>query len=454
VRPDLRARLSPIYGPDAPQALELQCERIGRALMRFRQVYGPGPVQLFRAPGRVNLIGEHTDYNHGYVLPMALDKDVILLARPRSDAQVCLENIEADFAPRAFEIGAEIPPRPAGDWANYAQGPAQLLAREYGPNLAGCDVLVSGEAPCGVPRGAGLSSSSAFTVAFAVTLVSLNRLPLRGPALADACGRAEWYVGTRGGVMDQFISILAERDRALFLDCRPQPQTGGYTYRQVPIPKGYNVVVVDSCVKHANTGPLFNRRVAEGRIGVRLLREHYPQITHLRDVSDIPWADLEPLLPEAISADALRARGIEPDTILDNGLNPDTDQFQVRRRCRHVISENKRVRDCAAALRRGDMEEVGRLLHAAHTSASQDYEISTPEIDALVALAEAQPGCLGARLTGAGWGGCVVALVRAADARAFAHNLPSRYMQRTGLAGRIFACRSAAGAGLVGEGCV
>lgn len=447
MRPDLRARLSPIYGPDAPQALELQCERIGRALMRFRQVYGPGPVQLFRAPGRVNLIGEHTDYNHGYVLPMALDKDVILLARPRSDAQVCLENIEADFAPRAFEIGADMPPRPAGDWANYAQGPAQLLAREYGPNLAGCDVLVSGEAPCGVPRGAGLSSSSAFTVAFAVMLVSLNRLPLRGPALADACGRAEWYVGTRGGVMDQFISILAERDRALFLDCRPQPQTGGYTYRQVPIPKGYNVVVVDSCVKHANTGPLFNRRVAEGRIGVRLLREHYPQITHLRDVSDIPWADLEPLLPEAISADALRARGIEPDTILDNGLNPDTDQFQVRRRCRHVISENRRVLQSVAALQAGDMATFGRLMAEAHASARDDYEISTPEIEALVAAASAAPGCCGARLTGAGWGGCIVALVESSAVTAFVHYVTTAYRRQVGIEAEAFICRSAPGAG-------
>jgi galactokinase len=446
---DLLSWLSPIYGQDSPQALNAQCDRVERALARFRRLYGPGPVQLFRAPGRVNLIGEHTDYNHGYVMPMALDKDVMVLARARSDAQVRLGNVEEGFGLRTFEIGVEIPRQPLGDWANYAQGPAQLLAREYGPDLMGCDALVAGDPPLGVPRGAGLSSSSALTVAFAVTLVTLNRLPIQGPALAEACGRAEWYVGTRGGIMDQFISVLAHRDQALFLDCRPCLGTGEYTYRHVPIPSGHSVVVVDSRVKHANTGPLFNRRVAEGRIGVRLLQERYPHITHLRDVDDLPWSELESLLPETIGADALRARGIDPDAILDNGLSPDTDSFRVRQRCHHVITENRRVLLSIEALQAGDTVTFGRLMQEAHASARDDYEISTPEIEALVAAANAAPGCLGARLTGAGWGGCIVALVETSAVPAFVHGVTDAYRESVGYEAEAFVCRSAPGAGHV-----
>ncbi|MBC7235690.1 MAG: hypothetical protein H5T69_07590, partial [Chloroflexi bacterium] len=344
------AALKRIYG----QGIELdsgQAARYERTLQAFHRRYGPGRVFLFRAPGRVNLIGEHTDYNHGFVLPMALDKDLLLLARPRNDDVVQLANMEETFEERAFRIANDVPPQPMGDWANYAQGPAQLLEREFGPGLRGFDGLLDGAPPYGVPRGAGLSSSSALTVVVAVALVTLNSLALSGAALADACGRAEWYVGTRGGIMDQFISILARQGHALFLDCRPRAD-GGYIYRHVPIPDGYEVLVIDSGVRHRNTGPLFNRRVAEGRIGVRLLQERYPGITHLRDLEAIPWEELEPLLPERIHAEELRRLGIDPEAILDGGASPQTDVFFVRRRCRHVITENRRVLASSNALER------------------------------------------------------------------------------------------------------
>ncbi len=445
---DLLTHLIPIYGSDPSCDVHGQARRVGRALTLFRQQYGPGEVHLFRAPGRVNLIGEHTDYNHGYVLPMALDRDVLLLARPRTDATVRLANAEAAFTERQFTIGAAIPPQPAGDWANYPQGPAQLLAQEFGPAVRGFDGLVDGEAPWGVPRGAGLSSSSALTVVGAFALVTLNALPLAGSALADACGRAEWYVGTRGGIMDQFISILAERDHALFLDCRPAPD-GSYRLEQAPIPPGYSVVVVDSRVKHSNTGPLFNRRVAEGRIGVRLLAARYPGITHLRDVDGRPWGELEPLLPEAISSAELRAQGIDPERILDAGRSPETDTFLVRRRCRHVISENARVLASMAALRTGDLAAFGALLGQAHRSARDDYDISIPEIECLVSAAASAPGCLGARLTGAGWGGCIVALVASPAVSDFSVSVCDRYQRQTGRSAQAFVCRSAPGAGRV-----
>ena len=439
--------LQRIYGED-PQMLEQQSLRYRRGLEAFMARYGPGEVRIYRAPGRVNLIGEHTDYNHGYVLPMALDKDVLLFARARADQMVNLANIEAGFGERHFLIGRDIPPQPLGDWANYVQGPAQLLEREQGPGLRGFDALVDGAPPHGVPRGAGLSSSSALTVVSAVALVRLNGIALEGPVLAESCGRAEWYVGTRGGIMDQFISILAQRGHALFLDCRPAAD-GSYRLKQVPIPAGYAIIVVDSGVRHRNTGPLYNRRVAEGRIGVRLLQRRFPGITHLRDVNHLPWEELEPLLPEVIHTDELLQMGIDPEKILDGGVSPGTDTFFVRKRCRHVIHENNRVLQSVAALERGDMATFGQLMGEAHASARDDYEISTPEIEALVRLANAVPGTVGARLTGAGWGGCIVAAVREEAADAFREAVVCGYRRETGLEAHVFICRSASGAGEV-----
>jgi len=444
--PSLDEALRCIYGDD-PQLLEQQSLRYRRGLEAFAVRYGPGEVRAYRAPGRVNLIGEHTDYNHGYVLPMALDKDVLIFARARTDQAVNVANVEPDFGERRFIISRDIPLHPIGDWANYVQGPAQLLEREQGPGLRGFDALIDDAPPYGVPRGAGLSSSSALTVASAVTLVGLNRLALGGPALAESCGRAEWYVGTRGGIMDQFISLLAQRGHALFLDCRPAADGSGYTLRQVPIPARYAIIVVDSGVRHRNTGPHFNRRVAEGRIGVRLLQRRFPGITHLRDVNHLPWGELEPLLPEVIHTEELLQMGINPETILDGGVSPGTDTFFVRKRCRHVITENNRVLQSVAALERGDMAAFGRLLGEAHASARDDYEISTPEIEALVRLASAVPGTAGARLTGAGWGGCIVAAVREDAADAFREAVVRGYRHETGLEAQVFICRSAARAG-------
>jgi len=252
--------------------------------------------------------------------------------------------------------------------------------------------------------------------------------------------------------MDQFISILARRDHALFLDCRPTPDApGGYVMRHVRIPSGYAVVVADSSIRHRNTGPRYNRRVAEGRIGVRLLQQQYPGITHLRDVENIPWADLEPLLPEVINSAELRAQGIDPENILDHGVSPQTDTFYVRRRCRHVITENRRVLESVAALEQGDVATFGRLMNEAHASARDDYEISTPEIEALVRLANAFPDTMGARLTGAGWGGCIVALVKYEGVEAFRRHLVQGYKNETGLDTQVTICHSAAGAGPVFE---
>lgn len=444
----LRAALEFIYGQE-PKLLASQMERYCANLALFADLYGPGDVLVLRAPGRVNLIGEHTDYNQGYVLPAALDKDVLLLCRPRDDDLVRLQNVESAYPDRQFRITPEIPPQPVGDWANYAQGPAQLLARETGQPLCGIDALVDGRAPHGIPRGSGLSSSSALTVATAAALVRVNGLNISGVALADACGRAEWYVGTRGGIMDQFSAILARRDHALFLDCRPRGEGPDYRYEHVPLPAEFAVVVVDSGVRHRNTGPHFNRRVAECRIGVRLLQRHYPDIQSLRDVEDLPWEDLEPLLPETISRDELAGLGIDPDALLNRGVATGAHQFLVRRRCRHVVSENRRVLEAVSALRAGDVRAFGALMDQAHASARDDYEISTLEIETLVGIARQAEGTMGVRLTGAGWGGCVVALVAHELAASFCDSVPKAYQFETGKRAQSFLCRSGPGASLV-----
>jgi len=460
---ELARALAPVYGEASVAAGQLA--RYTDALAALIAQAGPGPARFFRAPGRVNLIGEHTDYNHGYVLPMALDKDILFVARPRGDAIVNLWNVEpARFPPRTFTISADIPRSPLGDWANYIKGAAQALCQAAGRELRGADILASGPAPWGVPPAAGLSSSSALTVVAALTIATLNGLDLPKLALAPLCSEAEWYVGTRGGIMDQFISVLAERDRALLLDCRPQGGGVGepvYVMRQVPIPTGHKVLIFNSAVPREKTKSLFNVRVAEGRIGVALLRRRYPGITHLRDISTetlgLSQAEilalLDALLPDETTQDALRQAGFldEPLAAMFADYRLADDQvYRVQPRCRHVITENARVLASEAALATGDVRRFGGLMNVAHESMSRDYAASCPEVDALAGLCRACEGVLGARVTGAGWGGCVVALVADGYEADVLAQVTERYRAATGLPGEGFVCASAPGAGEVG----
>ena len=433
--------LERVYG----EAAEAQQARYSAALTAFARTYGPGPVHIFRAPGRVNLIGEHADYNDGFVLPMALDRDVLLLARPRPDGVVRLHNTEPEFAPRTFALGPTIPSAPAGDWSNYVRGAAQMVARWVSPHTRGMDALVEAAPPHGVPRGAGLSSSSALTVVAALALAHLNDWQPDPVLFARLCSEAEWYVGTRGGIMDQFIALLARPGHALFLDCRPQGPDR-YTFVHVPLPPGYRILVADTGVRHTNVRGEFNLRVAACRAGVACLRPHYPGITHLRDVQDVAWAELAPLLPEVLTIAEARARRADLD---DVPLPTDEAELRVRACCRHVHSENERVRATVAALEAGDAAAVGHLLNQAHASARDDYDVSCPELEALVEAARAVEGTLGARLTGAGWGGCIVALVRQEAVPDFEAEVPRRYREQTGREATIFACRAGGSAGPV-----
>lgn len=440
---ELATLLTKIYGEGGG----LQVARYREAIDAFTAVYGPGEIWLFRAPGRVNLIGGHTDYNHGYVMPVALDKDVLLLARPRADTLVRLRNVEPAFVPISFTLSYEIPTAEAGDWGNYARGAAQAVANGLKKRATGFDALVSAEPPFGVPRGAGLSSSSALTVVTAVTTATLNQWQPDSGTLGQLCAEAEWYVGTRGGIMDQFISVMGQRDHALFLDCRPEAD-GTYRTAQVPLPADYSLLVINSGVKHSNVRGSYNHRVAACRAGVGLLQVHYPDITHLRDVEAVPWEQLEPHLPERVTVGELNAQGIDLTDI--PGITAET-TLHVRARCRHVWSENQRVHAAVAALHEQDMVEFGRLLAAAHASARDDYDISCLEIELIVTLLGDLPSVLGARLSGAGWGGCVVAMVEKTAVSTLTTHLQTHYTTPVGTPPDIFACTSTDGAGFIGK---
>lgn len=428
------------YGPTTQQ----QISRYAAALAHFRALYGAGLVQLFRAPGRVNLIGEHTDYNQGFVLPAALDKDVVMLGRPRRDRTLRVANMEPGYPPVEFVLSDVIPPAPRGDWSNYLRGPAQMLAQQA--EVPGMDLLVIGTPPFGVPRGVGLSSSSAVVVATAVTLAHQAGLPYATPAFAHACADAEWYVGTRGGIMDHFAALLTQRDHALFLDCRARPD-GTYVTRQIPFPASHRLLVIDSGVHHDNIRGEFNLRVAACRAGVALLRAAYPTATHLRDLQEIPWLTLGPYLPEVSTVLELTQSDIELGDI--PGLDSSA-PLHIRACCRHVWFENARVLHTLDALALGDIDGVGKLLTDAHNSAANDYRISTPELDFLVKRANAMPGVVGARLTGAGWGGCVLVLVAAETIEALQADLGVSYAAAFGYTPTMFLCQAAPGAGYLG----
>ena len=376
----------------------------------FIKRFGTHPRLIVRAPGRVNLIGEHTDYNEGFVLPVAIDRATVVAARNRDDDTV---TVVADTIGRedSFSL-ADITYTQQQRWSNYVRGVAKaLLARE--PKLSGANMLIASD----VPMGSGLSSSASLEVATGYAFQLLNGLNLLGEELALlAQGAENTFVGVRCGIMDQFIAALGQSDHALMIDCRD------LSYRTVPLPADVNVVVCGSGVHHqlsASGG--YNERRAQCEEAVRLLKLHMPTITALRDVT---MADLD-----RFGADL-------PEVVL--------------RRARHVVSENARVLESVAALDAGDVERFGALMADSHRSMRDDYEISVPEIDTLVEIARAQPGCFGARLTGGGFGGSTVNLVAPAAVEAFEREVGKAYTAATGITPQIYVCRASDGVGRAG----
>jgi galactokinase len=339
-----------------------------RALDGFAARFGRPAERLVRAPGRVNLIGEHTDYNDGFVLPVALDRAAWLAVASLEEP---LARVAAlDLSEEASFPLDPVPPR-GGDWADYPRGVAWAL-QEAGLPVTGLQAALTSD----VPPGAGLSSSAAVEMAFAWAWRSLGGFGLDRTQTALLCQRAEnLYVGVRCGIMDQMACAWGRAGHALLLDCRT------LAVEPVPLPAGLSIVVADTGVRRALAASAYNQRRQECEEAVRLLSAHLPDIRALRDVSPADLSRLEPLLPEVL-----------------------------RRRARHVVGENARVHETVAALRAGDLAGVGAALRRSHESLRDDYQVSAPELDTLVEAAWQVEGCYGARLTGAGFGGCIVAL--------------------------------------------
>lgn len=440
---ELESAIYALYGTDS----SAQVSRYQRAIETFHRHFGhTDNIHIVRAPGRVNLIGEHTDYNHGYVMPAALDKDVVILARPRTDGMIHLHNMEDRFPPIEFPVAYNVPRASAGDWGNYVRGAVQVFTQHMETLPPGMDLLVLSASPQGVPRGAGLSSSTALSVATAMTLCTLADWHLTAEEVIRLCSDSEWYVGTRGGIMDQFASIFGQRGHALFLDCRPAAG-GYYRYQALPLPQEYQLLVVDSGVHHENARGEFNQRVAACRAAVGLLRRDYPIITHLRDVQAISWEVLEPSLPELATVRQLQESGIHLGEI--PGLNIEA-PLRVRACARHVWTENQRVIHAVDALEGNDITELGQLLTEAHQSARDDYAISCPEVEILIASTQDVEGVYGARLTGAGWGGCIIALVHQDAVPDFRGHVQANYLAQSGRNAAVFPCAAGSGAGSIG----
>jgi galactokinase len=372
---------------------------------KFREIYGGEPDLVVRAPGRVNLIGEHTDYNHGFVLPAAIDRYVWYAGRGRADRQVHAHS--TDFH-RSVVFDLDHIQRDSTDkWSNYLRGVSKFL-ETAGHNLPGADLVFGGD----VPREAGLSSSAAVELgaaAFWSGVAGFHPSPVEVVKLAQ---RAEnEFVGVPSGIMDQFVSALGRANHALFLDCRD------LNFRHVPLRAGVNIVVCNSGVKRELAHSEYQIRVRQCREAVMRLRNTGLAIHSLRDVDP---AELE------------SARHTLTEVLL--------------KRARHVVTENERVLRAVKSLETGDLEQFGTLMNLSHDSLRDDYEVSCRELDTLVELAWKQPGVLGARMTGGGFGGCTVNLVLEPFCDGFAEAVREGYRQALRLEAEIYVFKAADGA--------
>jgi galactokinase len=371
----------------------------------FHRATGREPDVAAFAPGRVNLIGEHTDYNDGFVLPAAIDRGVAVAARRVTGDTFTLHAVDLDA--RCTFSRARIERDLAHPWADYFKGVVWALG-ERGIEVATCDATVLGD----LPRGAGLSSSAAYEVATVLVLAALGGFalpPLSVPTLARAAENG--FVGVACGIMDQMASTFGAAGKALLIDCRSLAR------ETVEIPAGLKIVVVETGVHHELASSEYNKRRAECEEGVRLLAAQLPGVRALRDVAPADLARCSPSLPAVVG-----------------------------KRCRHVVSENARVHDAIAAMRAGDLARLRTLMAESHASLRDDYEVSCPELDVLVELALAHPACRGARLTGAGFGGSTINLVDAAAVAGFSETVAAGYRERTGRAATIHVFEPSAGA--------
>jgi len=374
---------------------------------RFRARFGAVP-HVYRAPGRVNLIGEHTDYNDGFAMPAAIEFYCWAAVGPRDDRKLSIYSEEFSASAEADLMSAAL--EPSKTWSDYPVGVALQFERA-GFQLHGANLLIESE----VPIGAGLSSSAAIEVATALALSDLSGWSPDRIQLAKLCQKAEnEFVGARVGIMDQFVSLHGQEDHALMLDCR------SLSFEPLLIPDSVKLVISNTMVKHELASSEYNRRRADCEEAVRRLSTVLPGIRALRDVS------LEQLE---------KHRGVLSDVTYKRAL--------------HIVTENARVLDSAEALRSGDIVRFGQRMAESHRSLRDLYEVSCRELDLMVDLAFQQKGVFGARMTGGGFGGATINLVDARYAGEFKEKMAKSYQRETGLVPQIYICRPAEGAGPV-----
>lgn len=380
----------------------------------FQQKFGRPPAFVARAPGRVNLLGEHVDYNDGFVLPAAIDRATYIAFSPADSELTTLWAADFDkravFSPRTLPAQTEPGGSPLPDWARYPAGMMWALVGA-GLETPAVDAVFASD----VPRGSGLSSSASVEMAFGVAWQQLGGWELAPMELAKLGQRAEnQYVGVNCGIMDQFASACGVENRLLLLDCR------SLEWETLTLPEGVSIVVADTTVRRKLTSGEYNNRRAACEQAVQLLQAGLPGICSLRDVSPADFNRLAGTLP-----------------------------VEVEKRARHVVEEIERTRQAIPLLQAGDMARFGELMNACHASLRDLYEVSCLELDVMSEVAQSLTGCYGARLTGAGFGGCTVNLVAQEQAEAFAQALAAGYESRTGLHPEIYICKASAGAGLL-----
>jgi galactokinase len=363
-----------------------------------------GHPRIIQAPGRVNLIGEHTDYNDGFVLPAAIQFQTSVAIAGRKDDRLVLHSLnygeQVDFDVR------NLPNQARGHWSDYAVGVARKL-QSAGTPLPGSNLLILGE----VPQGAGLSSSASLEVALCGAFLEAASAAMKGSDIARLCQAAENdFVGSRCGIMDQFVSVHGRKDHALLLDCR------ALIYEHQPLIEGIRLVICNSMVRHAHAGGEYNQRREQCDAAVRFFQERKPGVRALRDVSMEDFQKYQADLPEII-----------------------------RKRARHVIAENARVLRASDALARHDAVLFGQLMWDSHASLRDDFQVSCRELDFLVKFAEKANGVYGARMTGGGFGGCTVNLVKAEAAEEFRDKVEDEYERATGTRPEIYVCSASDG---------
>jgi len=369
----------------------------------FRGRFGT-PAAFYRAPGRVNLIGEHTDYNDGFVLPAAIEFYCWVAAAPRSDRKLVVHS--ETFNETVESSLDSISPAGRSHWSSYPIGVAWAIA-EAGKRLQGANLLISGS----VPLGAGLSSSAAIEVATGFALLHQSGVAIDLNELAKWAQKAEnEFVGARVGIMDQFVACRGLRAHALLLDCR------SLEFQLVKLPTGIQLVICNTMVKHEIASGEYNRRRAECEEGVRALRKVLPEVRALRDVTPAQLETHRALLDPTVYS-----------------------------RCRHVVTENDRTQEAIRALNTKSLSAFGGLMGASHRSLREDYEVSCKELDLMVEIASEQAGVLGSRMTGGGFGGCTINLVESSAVDAFKKTVAAKYQAETGLKPEIYVSPAADG---------